>query len=263
MPFSEQVITLAHNEVGYLEKKSKACLDSKTANAGSKNYTKYNRDYVAWGCGGGQPMQWCGAFVSWLFAKAYGLEEAKRLLCGGLFHYTPTGANRFRAKGQYIPRGTGMPQAGDVVFFYSDSKKRICHVGLVYKANATRIYTIEGNTSGANALITNGGGVKKKSYKLKSAYIDGYGRPAYSREETKQEEADVIIKTLRKGDKQACVKALQILLIGYGYHCGAAGADGDFGGDTQRSVKAYQKDKGLQADGIVGPKTWGALLAVQ
>ena len=61
---AKTVITLAQEQIGYLEKKSNAQLDHKTANAGSKNYTKYNRDYVAWGAGGAQPMQWCGSFVS-------------------------------------------------------------------------------------------------------------------------------------------------------------------------------------------------------
>ena len=40
----EKVILIAKNEIGYLEKKSNSQLDSKTANAGSSNYTKYWRD---------------------------------------------------------------------------------------------------------------------------------------------------------------------------------------------------------------------------
>ena len=39
-----KVINIASNEVGYLEKKSNYRLDSKTANAGYNNYTKYTRD---------------------------------------------------------------------------------------------------------------------------------------------------------------------------------------------------------------------------
>ena len=35
------VLKIALAEVGYLEKRSNADLDSKTANAGSNNYTKY------------------------------------------------------------------------------------------------------------------------------------------------------------------------------------------------------------------------------
>ena len=37
----DKVINIALNEVGYLEKKSNAHLESKTENAGYANYTKY------------------------------------------------------------------------------------------------------------------------------------------------------------------------------------------------------------------------------
>lgn len=40
----EKVLQVANNEVGYLEKASNSNLDSKTGNAGDKNYTKYARD---------------------------------------------------------------------------------------------------------------------------------------------------------------------------------------------------------------------------
>lgn len=182
------VIQTAGNEIGYLEKKSNDQLDSKTANAGSSNYTKYNRDYMAWGAGGSINMQWCAAFVSWCFVVAYGLEAAKALLCGGLHHYTPTGANRFKARRRYIKRGSGTPQAGDVIYFYSSAKGRIGHVGIVERVSGSKVYTIEGNTSGASTLVTNGGGVKRKSYSLTSTYIDGYGRPDYAAVESGAEE---------------------------------------------------------------------------
>ena len=37
------------------------------------------------------------------------------------------------------------------------------------------------------------------------------------------------------------------------------GIDGIFGPDTEKTVEAFQRDKGLQVDGIVGPITWGAI----
>lgn len=63
--------------------------------------------------------------------------------------------------------------------------------------------------------------------------------------------------------KSATVKALQTLLIGYGYSCGKAGADGDFGNNTYKALKNYQKDKGLTVDGCCGTKTWSSLLGVK
>jgi hypothetical protein len=70
----------------------------------------------------------------------------------------------------------------------------------------------------------------------------------------------VNLHQLKKGNTGEEVKALQILLIGRGYSVGKAGADGEFGADTETAVKAFQKDDGQTADGIAGVKTWGALL---
>ena len=73
---------------------------------------------------------------------------------------------------------------------------------------------------------------------------------------------NVELKVLKKGAKGNDVKALQTLLIGYGYPCGSYGADGSFGGATDKAVRSYQKAKGLEVDGAVGPATWGKLLGV-
>lgn len=68
------------------------------------------------------------------------------------------------------------------------------------------------------------------------------------------------LNVLRKGNKSNSVKALQILLIGNGYSCGAAGADGDFGTSTQNAVIKFQNAKKISVDGIIGVQTWGKLL---
>lgn len=72
----------------------------------------------------------------------------------------------------------------------------------------------------------------------------------------------VRLPMLQKGSKSESVKALQILLIGYGYSCGDAGVDGSFGGATKKAVEAFQKDHGLEVDASVGPLTWSKLLGV-
>ena len=149
-------------------------MDDKTANAGSNNYTKYNRDLKAWTGVGYLNAQWCQAFVDWVFITCFGVELAKKLL-GKFTNYTPTGSDQFKKRNAYIKRGKGKPKPGDVIYFYSTAKGRIGHVGIVYKVSSSTVYTIEGNTSGASSLVTNGGGVKTKSYKLTSTYVDGYG----------------------------------------------------------------------------------------
>ncbi|NCN83394.1 MAG: DUF3380 domain-containing protein [Sphingomonadales bacterium] len=58
---------------------------------------------------------------------------------------------------------------------------------------------------------------------------------------------------LRQGDRGDDVRMLQELLD--------LEADGIFGSGTDRKVRAFQKDKGLKDDGIVGRNTWTALLA--
>ena len=36
--------------------------------------------------------------------------------------------------------------------------------------------------------------------------------------------------------------------------------DGRFGPDTEQAVLAFQQEQGLETDGVVGPKTWAALI---
>lgn len=71
------------------------------------------------------------------------------------------------------------------------------------------------------------------------------------------------LPVLRNGSKGESVKALQILLIGNNCSCGKYGADGDFGGGTEGAVKAFQGERGLDIDGVVGPQTWAQLLGVR
>ncbi|MFI2779529.1 peptidoglycan-binding protein [Streptomyces sp. ALB3] len=65
--------------------------------------------------------------------------------------------------------------------------------------------------------------------------------------------------TLKKGSTGPQVRAAQTLLDQQGYEAGAA--DGIFGATTESAVRAFQTARGLDADGMVGPKTWTALLS--
>lgn len=60
-----------------------------------------------------------------------------------------------------------------------------------------------------------------------------------------------------KGSKGSAVKDIQAKLNELGYNCGTP--DGDFGNNTYNAVVAFQKAKGLVADGIVGNATLPAL----
>ena len=62
---------------------------------------------------------------------------------------------------------------------------------------------------------------------------------------------------LRKGDRGPEVQMLQLALERAGFSPGAL--DGIFGTRTDAAVRAFQRANGLQADGIVGPRTLATL----
>lgn len=168
---AQKIVEVALSQVGYLEKASASNLDNFTANAGSGNYNKFARDI--WPALQAQP--WCDIFVSWC------AEQAGETSAVGKYAYCPSHVQFFKGRGQWYSRGI-VPQAGDIIFFgYSGEA---AHVGIVERATASTVYTVEGNTSGASGLIANGGGVCRKAYAISSSYILGYGRPGYGAEST-------------------------------------------------------------------------------
>lgn len=58
--------------------------------------------------------------------------------------------------------------------------------------------------------------------------------------------------TLRRGDRGEPVKIVQRRV--------AVADDGIFGASTEAAVRRFQRDNGLVADGIVGPKSWAIVL---
>lgn len=63
----------------------------------------------------------------------------------------------------------------------------------------------------------------------------------------------------KQGSSGGCVRELQWLLLDHGHYVGSP--DGDFGPVTKQRVVDFQKEVGLEADGIVGPLTWARLRA--
>lgn len=218
----ERLLATAGAEVGYLEKKSAAHLDDKTANAGSQNFTKYARDLDAvpgFYNGRKQGTSWCDVFVDWCFVKTFGVETALKLVCqplgscGAGVRYS---AQYYRAKGRFVE---DRPAPGDQIFFVARKGLTVTgwlHTGLVEKVEGDYVHTIEGNTSGASGVISNGGGVCRKKYKLGSPSIGGYGRPDWSlaKEEcemTNSEVTKLVQDTVKKAVDEA-VKPLDAAL---------------------------------------------------
>lgn len=68
----------------------------------------------------------------------------------------------------------------------------------------------------------------------------------------------VEVPVLELGSKGFSVWLAQILLNKH--ECNVKWTDGDFGNNTLEKTKEFQRKKGLTADGIIGAKTWNALL---
>lgn len=185
-----KLIEIAKAEEGYLEKKTNSQLDSKTANAGSGNYTKYARDLdniKDFYNGKKNGYAWCDVFVDWCFVQAFGVDRAKALL---LQPNKSLGAGCTYSKKYYKNNNQyhSTPKVGDQIFF-KNSSGSVYHTGLVIDVDSKKVYTIEGNTSSAAGVVDNGGCVRIKSYTIGYKYIDGYGRPNFN-EEVKEEKEE-------------------------------------------------------------------------
>lgn len=65
------------------------------------------------------------------------------------------------------------------------------------------------------------------------------------------------VVTVRSGSRGAAVKGVQ---TGLNAHGARLTVDGIAGSGTVAAIVAFQRSKGLSADGIAGPKTWNALV---
>ena len=180
----KKLISTASAEIGYMEKASNKNLDSKTANAGKGNFTKYARDLVNLiGSPYAQEAAWCDMFVDWCFVQTFGKDNAKKML-GGWSAYTPTSADLYKKANRFFKS----PSVGDQIFF--KNSERINHTGIVVNVTDTTVYTIEGNSSNK---------VQNHSYSLKDKSIAGYGKPNWSVVATKKEKLDPWPKAMVEG----------------------------------------------------------------
>lgn len=270
----QKVIDQAYSQVGYHEKNDGNALDNPSV-AGDGNWTKYARDLDAQSGfynGKKQGFAWCDVFVDWCFVQAYGRAAAQFLLCqpdNSLGAGCSFSAQYFNAKGQFHKKD---PKPGDQIFFGRDWND-VWHTGIVVEVTASRVVTIEGNTSDQ---------VAKRSYALNDSSNDssifGYGRPRWGNPEdgeadstpaltpTPGQKCRPELPILKKGSEGGYVKCLQRQLIEMGYDCGnkkligKEKPDGEFGDATDKAVKAVQKKHGLLEDGEVGEDTWPYIL---
>jgi hypothetical protein len=103
------------------------------------------------------------------------------------------------------------------------------------------------------------------AYQQTNAYLDqwlGTSKPAATPEPTPAPASPEPVAAgsgpmITNGAAGGSVKQLQERLKELGFDPGPI--DGDFGPKTRAAVIAFQTDRGIRIDGIVGPETWGKL----
>ena len=262
---ASKLIEIATAEIGYHEKASNANLDSKTANSGKGNYTKYSRDLHKAGYynGNKQSFDWCDQFCDWCFYQLCGRnkDKAEYLECQTGNYGAGCGFSMkyYKAAGRFDKT----PKVGDQIFFkynLNDASYTADHTGIVVRVTDKLIETIEGNS---------GGEVKRKAYQRTDKTIVGYGHPRYNAEPEKTvtkevKTVNIAMPVLHKGSSGNAVKTLQRLLRQLQY-VNTDGktlliVDGSFGSNTEAAVKRYQQKHLNGVDGVVGVKTWNKLL---
>lgn len=171
----------------------------------------------------------------------------------------------FKKLGRWQEADGYKPQPGDILFYdwqddgKGDNTGVPDHVGIVCSVSGNTMQIIEGNLDNA---------VGYRTLQVNGKNIRGYGLPDYaSKAKTQPKEESAMAKTctatlpiLKAGEIGMSVRALQTLLKFRGIALPTYGVDGDFGGETDRAVRKFQTAARLTVDGIVGPKTWEALL---
>ncbi|MBQ7357776.1 MAG: CHAP domain-containing protein [Clostridia bacterium] len=187
------VIAVAMSQIGYTESDTDG--DFAGTSGGSGNFTEYNYNFGNWGVGyGGADYPWCACFATWVFRQAgintmgTGISNAARnnttnsscIWCEISCNEWYAQLERFGyAQASAARGGSYVPKSADIIFF-SNSGTKSTHVGFVVYTDGAKVYTVEGNTSSADGLDGNGGGVYYKSYALDSTYIYGYGAMPYN-----------------------------------------------------------------------------------
>lgn len=182
-----------------------------------------------------------------MYNKRKGIAGARAYDCSGLVCWCLT---ECKAKEQGFDKtAEGLRQLcsklskpaedGDLCFKISDGKAH--HVGMYVGG---KIVEAKGRAYGVVSSSV-------------SSSWNAFGRLNIKWED--EPKAFILTRVLRKGDKGEDVRWVQNALLQRRYKLPKYGADGDFGTETLKAVKQFQRDKGLKDDGAVGEKTITAL----
>lgn len=156
MSIVDSITDLAESQVGYHEGRS---------SGGWDNDQKYSREVpgLAWS----NYQAWCCTFACWLFWKTGNV---------GLLPFAPTAScdvamAGWKKSGQW----SETPTVGAQVFFGHPGDAQ--HTGYVTRFDATRVWSIEGNTNATGSY--QGDGVYAKTHARRDPRVLGYGHPNY------------------------------------------------------------------------------------
>ena len=158
------------------------------------------------------------------------------------------------------------PIPGDVIFFDWDhviEALPLDHVGIVTGYSNGIITYVNGNGNSSYYVTRQTISIHNSCIAYWMRYVGRTATPS----ETVQQEIEtpkpqkvfctVELEQLSKGCESASVETLQNLLCDVQFELTV---DGRFGEKTEAAVKDFQKENNLTADGVVGPKTWKALI---
>lgn len=204
---------------------------------------------------------WCAAFVS-AVAQKCGLTSVilPECACEQMIAL-------YKKRGGWIEDDSTVPRPGDLIMFdwqdggQGDALGSADHVGIICQVSGSRLLVIEGNAGdavGYRELYANAQYIRGYCRPDYSAAAGGYAAPAAAMETG----VPLSLRQLSRDSMGSDVRAMQLLLMGHGFSCGRAGADGELGPDTEGALKAFQRSRALSPDGICGVLTWGALLGL-
>lgn len=202
---------------------------------------------------------WCAMFVSWCLAHGgFSSDAGATLNLPGIVKTTPKGwayvpylLNALRTAGWFVPNA---PQPGDIVIYEWDGGKSAPdHTGLVESVVADgSIVAIEGNRNDEVERV-----------QRNTSVIVGFGRVPY---DGVQVTPPPPVKAspgvppfpgfCSLGSRDNITRRVQQKLQSRGW---TLAVDGIFGAETDAVVRAFQRKKNLEVDGIVGPITWNTI----
>lgn len=112
---------------------------------------------------------WCAAFIKFRYIDA--AKDLDEELSSGflkLSGYTPDWKNYAQTNNIWIPmaiakKNPSLIKKGYACFFYSETRGRIYHCGIVISSNKDGFVSVEGNTSPGKGVEANGDGVYRKN----------------------------------------------------------------------------------------------------